>query len=146
MRSRFLRVILIQAVLLAVVILLPVRIYATPDVFLAVVASGIIAVANMGLGLLGFEIGFDKSNTIFLSTVFGSMAFRMVLIMMALTILLLEGFHALALSLSLMCFYLLTLVAEIMYALRVLAGRKVMLPREDEEHDGDENVAFAQSL
>jgi hypothetical protein len=146
MRSRFLRIILILAILLTVVIALPVHMYATREVFEAVVASGIIAVINMALGLVGFEIGFDKSNTVFMGAVFGSMAIRMVLIMMALTILLLNDFHALALSLSLMCFYVLGLVAEIMYALRVLAGRKVTLRRE-EEHEGEEHdVAFVQSL
>jgi hypothetical protein len=87
------------------------------------------------LAVVGFEVAIGKSHQVFMSVVFGGMGIRMALVLIAFTILLLNGYHPLAMALSLMGFYLIVLTAEVMYALQVLAGRKVKLEEAVEEID-----------
>lgn len=136
MRSQLFRVILLIATVLAVVVVLPVRASASPAVYQAIVAAGIIAGIYMVLALAGFEFGLDKTHKVFMTTVFGGMGVRLVLTLITLTILLVDGYHPLALALSLMFFYTIALVIEVTYAVRVLARRKVTA--QDVERDADE--------
>lgn len=136
MRTWFLRVFVILAAVILVVAI-PVRSMATPVVYQAVIASGIISLINLVLAVVGFELAIGKSHQVFMSVVFGGMGIRMALVLIAFTILLLSGYHPLALALSLMGFYLIVLTAEVMYALQVLAGRKVKLEEASEAIDED---------
>jgi len=123
MRLRFLRTALFISLTLGVVLAYPLYTWANAEVIRAVVASGIIAVVNIIIGGITLEYAIDKNNSRFMTAVFGGMGVRMGLILIAVTILLINGYHALALSLSLMGFYVVFMIAEITYAVRELSRR-----------------------
>jgi len=123
MRFQFCKTILLLAAALVLVLAYPVHAWAGAEIVRAVVASGIIALANIIIGCITLDLAIDKRNTVFMAAVFGGMGIRMGLILVAMTILLLNGYHALALSLSLMGFYIVFMIAEIVYAARELGRR-----------------------
>jgi len=96
----------------------------------AVIAAGIIALANTLFAGISFEFAIDKSNQIFLGTVFGGMIVRMVITMAAFFILLSKGYNGRALALALMAFYVTYMILEIVYTIRELSRRRVRIPRE----------------
>lgn len=123
MRFQFCKIILLMALSMALLLAYPIYAWASAEVIRAVVASGIIALGNIIIGCLTLDFAIEKSNKIFMTAVFGGMGIRMGLILIAITILLLNGYHPLALTLALMGFYVIFMVAEIMYATRELARR-----------------------
>ena len=123
MRFRFLRSVLLLTVAAAIVLAYPTVAWATPEVARSIVASGIIALVNALIGLIALEWAIDKENGPFMYTVFGGMGLRMGMILVALTVLLLGGYHALSLPLSLMGFYVLYTIAEIVYVMQELDRR-----------------------
>lgn len=136
MRLRFLRTALIISLTLGVVLAYPLHAWARPEVIRAVVASGIIAVVNIILGGLTLEYAIDKENRRFMAAVFGGMGVRMGLILVAVTLLLINGYHALALSLSLMGFYVVFMIAEITYVVRELSRRSPRVTPASRRKDG----------
>lgn len=125
MRFQFIKTALVLVLVLALLLAYPMYAWATPEVMRAVIASAVIAFLNTLLGVLSIEYSIDKSNKVFMSMVLGGMGVRMGLILVALTILLLNKYHALALSLSLMGFYVTFLIAELWYVMKELTRRKV---------------------
>jgi hypothetical protein len=123
MRFRFLRSVLVVTLVAAGVLAYPTIAWASPEVVRSIVASGIIALVNVVLGLIVLEWGIDKPNGAFMYSVFGGMGVRMGLILVTLTVLLLNSYHALSLALSLMGFYVLYSIIEIVYTLRELNRR-----------------------
>ncbi len=129
MRFQFFKTMLPMSLLIALAIAYPLYAWCTVDIRSAIIASAIIAFTNAALAGLALEYAFNKSNKIFMIAVFGGMGIRMALILVALTILLLNGFHALSLALSLMGFYLLFMIYEIIYITRELSRRKSYVPK-----------------
>jgi hypothetical protein len=121
MRFQFLKTALLISVVLVLALAYPLYAWASEEIMRAIVASGIIAFVNIIIGALTLEYAIDKANSRFMTAIFGGMGIRMGLILVAVTILLLNGFHAVALTLSLMGFYVVYMVAEIVYATRELA-------------------------
>ena len=101
----------------------PMASWSAAEVLDAVIASGIIAFCNVVLGYFLLQYAIDKSNSVFMGVVFGGMGIRMALILVALTILLINDYHALALSLALMGFYVVYMIVELVYVTRELGTR-----------------------
>jgi hypothetical protein len=140
MRFRFLKTALFLTALMALALVYPLYAWASPAIIQAIIAAGIIAFVNIILGALSLEYAIDKSNGTFMTAVFGGMGVRMGLILVAMTLLLLNGFHALALALSLMGFYVVFMIAEITYATRELSQRSARARAP--KRKGNENTSF----
>jgi hypothetical protein len=125
MRFSFLRNILFISAMLALALVYPVSGWLQPEHLRAVIASGIIALGNILLGWASLEYAIDKPNSRFMTSVFGGMGVRMVLILVAFSILLVNGYQSVALALSLMAFYVMFMIAEIVYVMKELSRRKV---------------------
>ncbi len=123
MRLQFLKTILAVTVALAAVLAWPLISWVGPSVREAVLVAAAVAFANVMVGLILIEYGFDKSNSTFMIAVLGGMGIRMALMLVVLTLLLLAGFHQLALVLSFMAFYVIYLIAELYYVVRILGRR-----------------------
>ena len=84
-----------------------------------VVASGVgalLSTVNVLLGYLAIEYSLDKSYTTFVKTVIGGMGIRIVGLVGVLLILVkLFGLHLLALTISLLGFYVIYLVLEVLF-------------------------------
>lgn len=92
----------------------PLSAYAHEEVIESVFASGIASLFNLLLGYIFIELGFDKSNTLFLKIVLGGTVVRLLLLVAVVFVLLkVYQFHSLSLMISLLLFYGLNLVLEI---------------------------------
>lgn len=123
MRFKFCKSVLLLATVMALLLAYPLYAWSSAEVIRAVVASGVIALVNIIVGCITLDYTIDKSNQTFMIGVFGGMGIRMGLILLAVAILLLNGYHALSLTLSLMGFYVAFMIAEIIYATRELSRR-----------------------
>jgi hypothetical protein len=105
-------------VLLAGTVLLayPLARLATRETILAVVAGALLSTINVLLGFLAIEYSFEKSYTAFMKAVLGGMVARMMIMLGAMVALILL-FHvdAVALTVSMLGFYLIYLVMEVQY-------------------------------
>jgi hypothetical protein len=105
-------------VLLAGTVLLayPLARLATRETILAVVAGALLSTINVLLGFLAIEYSFEKSYTAFMKAVLGGMVARMTIMLGAMVALILL-FHvdAVALTVSMLGFYLIYLVMEVQY-------------------------------
>ncbi|MBP1678510.1 MAG: hypothetical protein H6Q29_421 [Bacteroidetes bacterium] len=113
---RFLRrvaaVLLVAATLLAY----PLLRYASPAVTVGVVAGAAMSTLNVLLGFIAIEYAFGKSYTTFLKVVIGGMGVRMLgMLGMMLVLILVFRVQALPLTLSMLVFYLVYLVLEILF-------------------------------
>jgi len=125
---RILAVLCVTGALLAYPLLLGSREIAT-----AAVVGALLSTANVLLGYLAIEYSFEKSYTTFMKMVLGGMVARMLLtlgIMVVLIVVL--HMHAVALTVSLLGFYLIYLVMEVLYVQKKILVRN----REHEEHNG----------
>ncbi len=97
--------------------------YGSAEVVRGVILGAVLSTVNVLLGFLAIEFSFDKSYTVFVRTVLGGMGVRLVL-MLGLLALLVGAFqvHAIALTFSLLGFYLVFLLLEVLFI-----QRKVML-------------------
>lgn len=94
----------------------PLARYASTDVMLAVAAGGILSTLNAVLGFFAIEYGFDKSYTTFLKAVVGGMGIRLLLMLGAMLVLILVArMDTAALTVSMLGFYLVYLVLEILW-------------------------------
>ncbi len=101
----------------------PLSRFGTPDVIFAAVLGALLSTANVIFGFLAIEYSFDKSYTVFLKAVLGGMGIRMLFLLGAMLVLIL-AFHvdAVALTISLLGFYMIYLILEILFI-----QKKVML-------------------
>ena len=94
----------------------PVVHYGSPAILTACVVGALLSTVNVLLGYLAIQYSFEKSYTTFLKAVLGGMGARMVLLLGSLVVLIrFFGFHAAALTVSLLGFYALFLVLEILF-------------------------------
>jgi hypothetical protein len=121
---RFITTLLIVTVVLTAVLAYPVTAWMSDHQQQAVYASAIMALANVILGYFTLAYGIDKSTSLFMISVFGGMGVRMMLILAALAILLVNGFEPLTLSLSFMGFYVVCMIVEIRLVLTEMGSRK----------------------
>jgi hypothetical protein len=105
-------------VLLAGTVLLayPLARLATRETIVAAVAGAALSTINVLLGFLATEYSFEKSYTTFVKAVLGGMVARMMIMLGAMVALILL-FHvdAVALTVSMLGFYLVYLVMEVQY-------------------------------
>jgi len=113
--------------LAAAVLAWPLAAYATADVRWAVAAGAAVASVNVLLGYLAIRYAFGRSYTTFLKAVLGGMGVRLLLMLGAFTLLLLAfRMHALALTCSLLGFYAIFMILEIVFLQRQMAARNGM--------------------
>ncbi len=108
----------VGVVLIGAVILLtyPLVAWGTADILTAVVAGALLSTANVLAGYAAIEYSFNKSYTTFVKAVIGGMGLRMVVMLGALAALIvLGGLHPVALTSSLMGFYAVFLILEILH-------------------------------
>ena len=129
MRFQFIKTAVLILVGMALVLAYPLHAWSSAEVIRAVVASATIAFLNAVVGALTLEYAIDRSNKTFMIAVFGGMGVRMGLVLATVMILLFSKYHALALVLSLMGFYVAYMIAEITHVLRELARRKPVAAR-----------------
>jgi hypothetical protein len=94
------------------------------EVNVAVIAGGVLSTVNVLAGFLMIELTFEKSYSTFLKAVLGGMGIIMVALLglMALGIAVLH-LHTLAFATSLLGFYLVYLVLEILYLQKKVDGK-----------------------
>ena len=101
----------------------PLAKFGSTEVILGVILGATLSTVNVLLGYLAIEFSFDKSYTVFVRTVLGGMGIRLIL-MLGLLALLVSAFqvHAVALTFSLLGFYVVYLLLEVLFI-----QRKVMV-------------------
>jgi len=90
--------------------------YGSAEIIEAAIVGALLSTVNVLLGYLAIEFSFEKSYTTFLKAVLGGMGIRM-LGMLCMLIMLIKvfGFHAAALVTSLLGFYIIFLILEILF-------------------------------
>ena len=113
---RFPRRVAAVVLIAAVVLAYPLVRYAPPAVMVAVVAGAVISTLNVLLGYVSIEYAFGRSYTTFLKVVIGGMGVRM-LGMLGIMLVLILTFHVqpLPLTLSMLGFYMVYLVLEVLF-------------------------------
>lgn len=103
--------------------------YGSDEVVAGVLLGAGISTINVLLGFLAIEFAFNKSYTIFVRTVIGGMGVRLV-IMLGLLALLIGIFHvhAFALALSLLGFYAVFLLLEVLFIQRKVTLKNSTMP------------------
>lgn len=90
--------------------------FASAEIVLAASVGALLSTVNVLLGFLAIEYSFDRSYTTFLKVVLGGMGVRMVLMLVALVVLIKAvELHPAALTVSLLSFYLIFLVLEVLF-------------------------------
>ena len=112
----FPRQIAVVFLLSAVLSAYPLFAFASAEVIRACIVGVMISLANVLAGYAAIEYSIDKSYTIFLKAVLGGMGVRMLVMLGAIMILIgIFHFQALPLVGSLMVFYILFLILEVMF-------------------------------
>ena len=94
----------------------PLFAFASAEVIRACIAGVLISLANVLAGYAAIEYSIDKSYTTFLKAVLGGMGVRMVVMLGALLILIMMfHFQAVPLVVSLMGYYILFLILEVLF-------------------------------
>jgi len=90
--------------------------FASAEIVVAMSIGALLSTVNVLLGFLAIEFSFDKSYTTFLKIVLGGMGVRMALLLAVLLVLIkVVELHAVALTVSLLSFYLIFLVLEVLF-------------------------------
>jgi hypothetical protein len=90
--------------------------FASAEIVVAMSIGALLSTVNVLLGFLAIEFSFDKSYTTFLKIVLGGMGVRMALLFAVLLVLIkVVELHAVALTVSLLSFYLIFLVLEVLF-------------------------------
>ncbi|MDH3251785.1 MAG: hypothetical protein OEM41_03275 [Ignavibacteria bacterium] len=88
----------------------------SPEVLKAVLVGAGLSTLNVLAGYFAIAYAFERSHTAFLTAILGGMGIRMAIVLGALVVLIkVAGLHAVALTVSLLVFYVLYLVLEILY-------------------------------
>lgn len=99
--------------------------YGTPEVIKSIVAGCIISVLNVFIGYFAIEYAFDKSNKTFIKAVLGGMGIRLVATLTAVLVLIeVFEYHILSFVSSLLIFYFIFLLYEVLYFNKKLSLRK----------------------
>jgi hypothetical protein len=94
------------------------------DVALSVLAGALLSTTNVLLGYLAIEYSFNKSYSVFLKAVLGGMGVRMMFMLGTLLILIkVFGFHVVGLVVSLLGFYAIFLVLEVLFIQKKLTTK-----------------------
>jgi hypothetical protein len=94
----------------------PLSRYGSPEVITAAAVGAVLSTVNVLLGYLTIEYAFDKSYTVFLKAVLGGMGLRMLMLLCMLIVLILVfHMHTVALTVSLLGFYLIYLILEVLF-------------------------------
>jgi hypothetical protein len=94
----------------------PLFVYASTEVAKACIAGAVISLANVFAGYAAIEYSIDKSYSVFLRAVLGGTGIRMLAMLCAILALIkVFRFDAVALVVSLMVFYTLFLILEVMF-------------------------------
>ena len=121
----FLKLVALVFMGVAILVVVPLSIYANRELVRSVVASGLASLIHLLLGYLFIEYGFDKSNTTFLKVILGGTLIRMFLLVgIVLLLVRVYQFQTVSLMVSLLLFYVLNLILEIH-----LLQKKVALKR-----------------
>jgi hypothetical protein len=121
----FLRLVAYCAFGVVVLVVLPLSVYSSKEIFQSVVASGIASLLHLLLGYVCIEVGFEKSNTTFLKIILGGTFVRMGLLVGIVFILVrVYQFDTTSLMISFLMFFVLNLALEIH-----LLQKKVALKR-----------------
>jgi hypothetical protein len=100
----------------AVLLVYPLAAHASSAVTGGVAAGALLSTINVLIGYRAIEYARDKSSTTFLKVVLGGMGLRMGALLALLAFLItVGGLHALALTASLLGFYAVYLVLEVLY-------------------------------
>lgn len=98
--------------------------FGSAEIACAVGAGALLSTLNVLVGFLTIEVAIGKSYTAFLKAVLGGMGVRMVLMLGALTLLItVFHLHTVALAVSLLGFYSVYLVLEILYLQKKVVAR-----------------------
>ncbi len=121
----FLRLVAYCALGVVILVVLPLSVYSSKEIFQSVVASGIASLLHLLLGYVCIEVGFEKSNTTFLKIILGGTFVRMGLLVGIVFILVrVYQFDTTSLMISFLMFFVLNLALEIH-----LLQKKVALKR-----------------
>ena len=102
----------------------PLARFGSGEIILAAVIGALLSTLNVVLGFLTIEYAFEKSYTTFLKAVLGGMGIRMLLILGLLVgLILLAHVDAIALVVSLLAFYMVYLILEILYLQRKMLAK-----------------------
>ena len=102
----------------------PLAVKGSADILLAVVVGALLSTVNALLGYLAIQLSFDKSYSVFLKVVLGGMGVRLALMLGALALLIgVSGLHAIALTASVLAFYFVFIVLEIMFVQRKFSNK-----------------------
>jgi cation transporter-like permease len=116
----------VAAVLVCALLLLayPLTALGSGEVRTAVAAGAALSTVNVMLGYLAIRYSFDRSHTTFLKAVLGGMGLRLLFMLGAFTALIMGfGLHPVALTVSLLGFYAVFMVLEIVYIQRRMTVR-----------------------
>jgi hypothetical protein len=116
----------VAVVLLCALLLLayPLAAFASGEVRTAVAAGAALGTVNVMLGYIAIRYSFDKSHSTFLKAVLGGMGLRLLFMLGAFTALIVGfGVQAMALTVSLLGFYAVFMVLEIVYIQRRMTVR-----------------------
>ena len=118
----FLKLVALVFVGVAILVVVPLSIYANQELVRSVIAGGLASLFHLLLGYLFIEYGFDKSNTTFLKVILGGTLVRMFLLV-GIVLLLVRVYHfqTMSLMVSLLLFYVLNLLLEIHFLQRKVA-------------------------
>jgi hypothetical protein len=112
----FLRKIAVVIAVVGLLLAYPLAAYASREIILATVAGAVLSTINVLLGYLAIEYSFQKSYSTFLKAVLGGMGVRMLLILGAMVILILQyRMNAVALTVSMFGFTVIYLVLEVLF-------------------------------
>ncbi len=94
----------------------PLARFASREVLVGALAGGLLSTINVLLGFLAIEYSFERSYTTFLKTVLGGMVVRMMAMLGTMVaLILIVRVHAGALTVSMLGFYLIYLVMEVVF-------------------------------
>lgn len=123
-RSRFPTQVLAALIICAAIAAYPLVRFCSGEVILAAAVGAFLSTVNVLLGYVAIEYSFGKSYSTFLKMVLGGMGVRMAVLLAALVILIkLFDLHAVALTVSMLTFYLIYLVLEILFIQRKIVAK-----------------------
>ncbi len=119
--NRFPKQVVATLLVSTVVMVYPLIRYGSADIIRSVVVGALLSTANVLLGYFAIVYSLRKSYSTFVKMVLGGMGVRMAVLLVALVILIkLLGFHAVALTTSMLVFYVIYLILEVLFIQKVM--------------------------
>jgi hypothetical protein len=124
LRSSFPVQVALVLVCAALLLALPMALFATGEILTAVAAGAALSTVNVMLGYAAIRYSFEKSHTTFLKAVLGGMGLRLLFMLGAFIALVVGlGLQAIAFTVSLLVFYAVFMVLEIVFIQRQMTVR-----------------------